>query len=66
MRVLVVQHDHVSPNGGARHAQDLGFDPDALLQETAERAEDAGRRARRLVHAFLDVVVGGPAGAGRG
>lgn len=53
-------------NGGARHARDLGVDPDALLQETAERAEGAGHRARRLVNAFLDVVVAGPAGGRRG
>ena len=43
-------------NGGDRHARAIGIDPDWLVQQTAEQAAAAHRRAGRLVNLFLDTV----------
>jgi len=42
-----------------RHELDAeGVDPDALLVETRQRAEESGRLFRRLVERYLDRVAG--------
>jgi GMP synthase-like glutamine amidotransferase len=47
-------------NGGARHAAELGIDPDDLRRETASEAAASAARAGRLVDRFLDRVASRP------
>lgn len=47
-------------NGGDTMARASGYDPDELRRVTGELADEAARRSRALVDAFLDHVAGVP------